>query len=234
VPHPPELVIPEAVARAVDPSRAWFVIGGHAVRCFAPYRPSFDVDFGVPLPRDLEALMALLRRKGPVEVLERSADTVHLRYAGVDVSIFVLPKLARFTEQRRLSVTGILASKLHAIVDRGTRRDFFDLYVLLQHERLGLVECMSAVRAVHGPDLNDSLLLRALTFFDDANREASLVGEGPGDWRTVKAFFMSGVGRLLTPPAKKLEIQGREVDVRARGAVGKRATVTKRRTKRGK
>jgi hypothetical protein len=70
----------------------WFVIGGHAVRCFCPYRPSRDVDFGVERAKDLDQLLRGLRSKGRVELLERHADTVHLRFDGLDVSIFVLPR----------------------------------------------------------------------------------------------------------------------------------------------
>ena len=46
-PLPPERVIPASLAEAVGDLPIWFVIGGQAVRCFCPYRPSRDVDFGV-------------------------------------------------------------------------------------------------------------------------------------------------------------------------------------------
>ena len=62
-------------------------------------------------------------------------------------------------------------------------------------------------------EVNDSLLLRALTFFDDAEREAALPGEGPDDWATVKDFFWSRVGQLLIPPARELHIERQVVDV---------------------
>ncbi len=215
-PHAPEQVIPEGVARAVTGLDYWFVIGGHAVRCFCPYRPTRDVDFGVELPRSLEALVEELSRRGQVDVVERGEDTVHLRFDGVNVSIFVLAELASFTEQRRLSVTGIVATKLHAILDRGTRRDFFDLYVTMQIQALGIAECLAAMRDVYGPELNEPLLLRALTYFEDAEREATLPGEGANDWTTVKDFFLTRVGQLLVPPTKVLAIQAREVDVRPR------------------
>jgi hypothetical protein len=208
--------MPQAVAEAVAELGTWFVIGEHAVRCLCPYRPSRDVDCGVGLPRDLDALVAELGRRGKVDVIERSDDTVHLIYQGINVSIFVLPSLVPFTEQRRLSTTGILATKLHAILDRGMRRDFFDLYITLQTERLGIAECLLAMRRVHGPDLNDGLLLRSLTFFDDAEREALLPGEGPNDWLVLRDFFLSRVGELLVPPMKKLAIQNQIVDVTRR------------------
>jgi hypothetical protein len=214
-------VIPEPLAVAVAGLRTWFVIGGQAVRCLAPYRPTRDVDFGVALPRELDALLEELGRRGRVEILERGADTVHLRFDGIDVSIFVLEKLVPFTEGQRLSVTGILATKLHAILDRGMRRDFFDLYVTLHKSGLGIAECLGAMRAVHGR-VDDALLLRALTYFDDAEREAQLPGEGPRDWKVVKDFFLSRAGQLLVPPTQELAIERREVDVRkGRGRPGR-------------
>jgi hypothetical protein len=220
--YTPSEVIPAALATAVAALGTWFVIGGHAVRCFCPYRPSRDVDFGVGLPRDLEALLAELRRRGQVEILERSKDTVHLRFDGINVSIFVLENLVPFTEHQRLSVTGILATKLHAILDRGTRRDFFDLYVTLQIHRLGMAECLAAMREVYGT-IKDALLLRALTYFDDAEREAPLPGEGPRDWKAVKDYFLSRAGQLLVPPTRELAIQRRTVDVRKGATLSPRA-----------
>ena len=149
------------------------------MRCFCPYRPSRDVDFGVTRTDDLNDLVRQLERRGHVELTERTNDTVHLRFDGIDVSIFVLDMLSPFVNDRRLSVTGLLATKLHAILDRGTRRDFFDLYVTLHRHALGIAECLAAMRHVYRQDVNETLLLRALTFYDDAEREAPLPGEGP-------------------------------------------------------
>jgi hypothetical protein len=209
----PEQVIPQELRPVVEPIPYWFVIGGHAVRCLCPYRPTRDVDFGVREATSLDELLEELRRSGEVDVLERGGDTVHLIWEGIGVSIFVLEDIGRFTEGRRLTVEGILATKLHAIIDRGTRRDFFDLYVVLESQQLGLAECLRALRSVYRQEINDSLVLRALTWFDDADREAALPGEGDRDWEQVQDFFLSRVGQLLTPPGERLEIQHRRVDV---------------------
>ncbi len=210
---PPEAVMPRGLADAVRALPIWFVIGGQAVRCFCPYRPSHDVDFGVSDVTGMEDLLAQLGRAGCVEISERSHDTAHLLWNGIDVSIFVLPFLLPYVAERRLDVTGILGTKLHAILDRGTRRDFFDLYVTLQHHRLGIVECLRAIRQVYDQDVNEGLLLRAMTYFEDAEREAPLPGEGRADWATVKDYFLTSVGSLLVPPGRKLAIQRRTVDV---------------------
>jgi hypothetical protein len=223
--------MPEAVANAVPREHYWFVIGGQAVRCLYPYRPSRDVDFGVGAAKDLKSLVTAFRKRGQVEVLEQGKDTVHFTLDGVAVSVFVLPRLLPHTEEEALTVTGLLATKLHAILDRGTRRDFFDLYVLLGEGGLGIAECLSAIRIVYGSEVNDGLLLRALSYFEEASAEARLPGEGPEDWPTVMRFFEHAVGALVVPPTKRLAIQSRRVDVRTTATSGARAkkSVRKRR-----
>ena len=210
----PVTVMPVELGEAVDDLPYWFVIGGQAVRCFCPYRPSRDVDFGVRTAENLDDLLDQLSRRGKVVIAERSDDTAHLRFNGINVSVFVLDKLAPFVEDRRLTVTGILATKLHAILDRGVRRDFFDLYVTMQHHSSGIADCFASMREVFRQDVDEPLLLRALTWFEDADREAELPGEGPDDWSMVKEFFLTRVGALLVPPVRKLQIQSRVVDVR--------------------
>ncbi|MEO6775604.1 MAG: nucleotidyl transferase AbiEii/AbiGii toxin family protein [Kofleriaceae bacterium] len=228
-PYTPDQVIPGGLADAVDELPYWFVIGGQAVRCLCPYRPTHDVDFGVRRPRDLRELLAQLARSGTTEIVERAPDTVHLRWNGIDVSVFVLERFAPHVTERRLTVTGILATKLHAILDRGTRRDFFDLYVVLQRERLGAVECLRALREVYRQDVNEGLLLRALTYFEDAEREPKLPGEGARDWKLVTAYFMATAGALVVPPTAALRIQARVVDVRERTKPARRPRATRRR-----
>jgi hypothetical protein len=210
----PTSVIPAPLGAAVRDIPYWFVIGGQAIRCLCPYRPSRDVDFGVTRAEDMEDLVRELEARGTVDIVERTQDTAHLRFEGIDVSIFVLEMLSPFVEERRLTSQGILATKLHAILDRGVRRDFFDLYVTLQRQAWGITECLAAIRLVYRQEVNESLLLRALTYFDDAEREAPLPGEGRGDWEAVKTFFLTRVGSLLIPPVKELAIQKKVVDVR--------------------
>ncbi len=213
-PYRPDQVIPEPLAGIVGEMPHWFVIGGQAVRCFAPYRPSRDVDFGVASVTDLDDLVEQLGRRGQVELQERAPDTRHLLWNGIKVSVFVLARLSTHVEDRHLDVTGVLASKLHAILDRGLRRDFFDLYVMLERHRLGIVAALAALRQVYEGPIDEGLLLRALSYFDDADGETPLPNEGPKDWTTVKDYFLTQVGSLLTPPRRPLAIQTRTVDVR--------------------
>lgn len=208
-------VIPPVVAEALRTESYWFVIGGQAVRCYAPYRPSHDVDLGVSKLSQIKRLISRLKSAGAVELKERSADTVHLHFEGVDVSIFLLPELANHVEGQSLSLLGLLATKAHAILDRGTRRDFFDLYVLLQLHQMGLSDVLDALSLVYQEPFNQGLLLRAFAYFDDARAEAPLPGEGPKDFDVVTAFFLKAVGALVVPPGSSLTIQAKRVGARS-------------------
>lgn len=63
-------MIPPLLARALASVEGWFVIGGNAVRCFVPYRPSHVVDLGVCTPAELDAILDALREQGTVDVVE--------------------------------------------------------------------------------------------------------------------------------------------------------------------
>ena len=213
-PYGPSQVMPPDLARAVDPFPYWFVIGGQAVRCFAPYRPSRDVDFGVGEPANLGDLVDQLSRRGRVEIQERSSDTVHLLWNG-DQGL----RLRRAASRRLTSKTGASTSRA------SSRRNCTPSSIADCAGTSSTSTCCSsssgsgssalpgAVRRVYRGELDDGLMLRALTYFDDADREAALPGEGRSDWRAIKDYFLKQVGALLTPPMRRLEIQAQTVDV---------------------
>ena len=164
-------VLPRAIGKALANERYWFVIGGQAVRCIAPYRPSRDVDFGVLTARDSKQLIQQLRKAGTVMLIEQAVDTTHLSFEGIDVSVFVLPELAPYTSDNALTVTGLLATKVHAILDRGTRRDTVAMTQPTTHEALFIDELRGEARRYR--EFAD----QALAQVDDAGFFATLDAE---------------------------------------------------------
>jgi hypothetical protein len=87
--------------------------------------------------------------------------------------------------------------KIHAIEDRGTRRDFIDVYFLSQKytlkEMLGFYQKKYFV-------LEDHLysILRALDYFEDAERESQMprmIVET--NWEEIKRYFQEETRRLI-------------------------------------
>lgn len=203
-----------------------FNYGDLAAVSYASGLPWLAIHQAVNLPgwraRSRGLAEAVARDRG-LRVPTRSVDGIKPQRNGTEFEGSALGPPTPIVEDQRLNVTGLLGTKLHAILDRGTRRDFFDLYTTLQTNGLGIAECLSAIRRVFRQEVNDALLLRALTWFQDAEREAPLPGEGPKDWETVKDFFRARVGHLLIPPGRVLQIQARVVDVADAGPATARA-----------
>jgi hypothetical protein len=91
----------------------------------------------------------------------------------------------------------IAAMKLWAITNRGTRKDFVDLYFLLKE--ISLTDMMNFFRKKI-PNAEILMVLRSLMYYVDAEMDESPVMLIPADWSAVKetirketeAFVMEG------------------------------------------
>jgi len=84
----------------------------------------------------------------------------------------------------------IAAMKLSAISGRGTKKDFIDLYFLLRHFKLR--EIMQYYnRKYH--DGSEFLVLKSLTYFEDADPDQSPVMLQPIEWDKIKEAIIKQV-----------------------------------------
>src|SRR5690349_19588971 len=83
---------------------------------------------------------------------------------------------------------------------------------MLQSQKLGLLACLSALNEVYETEAHHGLVLRALCYFDDAEQDAPLPGEGNKDRTRVREYFSKAVAALIGEP---LAIQSNVVDVRS-------------------
>ena len=101
-----------------------------------------------------------------------------------------------FTEQgiRMYSKEDIAAMKLNAICGRGTKKDFYDIYSLLQS--YSLKEILGFYDTKYKSD-NSWMALRSLQYFEDAeeNSEPVLMQKFPA-WNKIKEFLISEVNNF--------------------------------------
>ena len=84
-----------------------------------------------------------------------------------------------------------------AIIQRGTKRDFVDMYFLAR--KFGLKEIFRIARKKY-PGFNEYLAVQSLTYFEDAETEAvdsSIVLYKQFDWGDAKKFFINEAERML-------------------------------------
>jgi hypothetical protein len=167
------------------------------------HRRSVDLDLFRTDTFDADAMVADLASSGvELTAVATSRATVHAQVAGVPTSLLCFPYA--LLEPPLLSPEGvpvaglrdIAAMKVEAIASRGARKDFYDLYFIGQ-AGLSLPEALDAFQrrfAEARPDLYHRL--RAMTYFDDAEREPEPALLRPADWSSVRRYFVEQVREL--------------------------------------
>jgi len=112
--------------------------GGTALALYLGHRQSQDFDFVRMVARDPAALVTQLAAREPaVEVADRGPHSLHLRLRGVPVSYRWQPGVRlevgeTFDGIPVAPLPTLTAFTCHAVAHRGSRKDFVDLYALLQ------------------------------------------------------------------------------------------------------
>lgn len=172
------------------------LVGGTALALQYGHRQSVDVDFFGKLPEDKDELIDVVRRVGDVTVLNRSKIILQMVVNQVKVD-FVDYSRYPWIDEPILGDGFVLASdkdiaamKINAIMGRGTRKDFIDLYVLLQH--YSLTQIMDFYRQKY-PEFSEYRALLSMTYFDDAEMQDMPLMFIKTPWESMKTSIIQAV-----------------------------------------
>jgi Nucleotidyl transferase AbiEii toxin, Type IV TA system len=197
--------VQKRVLHAVGPfaRRAGFYLaGGTAVALRFGHRRSEDFDWFAPALSRPDGLLSDLQAEGlSLQETQIEAGTVISRIEGVKISFFeyrypLLDSLGQWPEYETdvASVRDLAAMKLLAVAQRGSRKDFIDMYELLQNGgvlRRMLEDFVEKFKA-------DSVsALRGLTYFDDAEKEPMPEMLNTVEWLTMKRAVESSVREVM-------------------------------------
>ena len=175
----------------LDPS-PFYLAGGTALALQLGHRRSVDLDWfcNAALPDPLR-LAAELRDSGiGLRSVTTERGTLHATFGGVRVSFLeyryrlLRPLLRDASSRLRLASRQDLACmKLAAVAQRGSKKDFVDIFALGQ--RLTLRDMLAAYRRKY--EVEDiGHVLYALSYFDDADAERMPVMLRPWTWVQIK------------------------------------------------
>ena len=150
------------------------LVGGTALALLYGHRQSIDLDFFGQLPQDKDELVAIANQVGKVEIQNRSNFIVQMSIDDVKVDFVDYSRYPWIDEPVvcdgfvLASDKDIAALKVNAIMGRGTRKDFVDLYMLLQH--FSLKEIMHFYEQKY-PEHSEYRALLSMTYFEDAEMQ---------------------------------------------------------------
>lgn len=186
-----------------DPAlRGWTLAGGTGLAFHFGHRASEDLDFFRTDGMDVRCLHEPLSRLESYETLQEAEHTLTILIKNTKLSFFSVQDSFLFggIPHRFFSLADardIALMKLAAISGRGSRKDFVDLFFILQQPPF-LQEYFEWLPRKYPPErLNIYHILKSLTYFDDAEREPMPDMRVPFRWENCKAFFVREARALV-------------------------------------
>lgn len=180
----------------VPEMRDFQLVGGTALALQIGHRLSVDLDLFTPnIDFDAEHLWDVLKQDSDAELIRRKDNWMAMKLVGVKVDVLKYPYelLAPVVEEegiRLVSKMDIAPMKLSAIVGRGTKKDFFDIFFLLRDFSL---HTMLEFYTRKFDIANHFHVLKSLTYFEDAEPENDPVMLEKLTWKQVKKEMESQV-----------------------------------------
>lgn len=171
--------------------------GGTSLALRLGHRLSVDLDFFTTSPFEPAALADQLGL-GPESITGQSQGTLQLRVNHVKIEFLrhAYPKLADdhiIQGVRMWSLEDVAAMKLNAIVNRGSKKDFYDIAAL--SDRFPLPTMLAHYKAKYRP-ASILMVVRSLAWFADADAEPDPISLRDDSWPAIMKTVSSAIRSL--------------------------------------
>jgi len=178
--------------------------GGTACALHLGHRISMDLDFLTRMDVHIESVISEIRKAGhSFQIISEGEGYLVGTIDGMKVSLFTYeyPFLEKTVIYEGIRVAGVLdlaSMKVIAISQRGTKRDFADLYGILQEVPFHKIASHMVKRFGKGR-INPVHIGKSLVYFSDADShpEPEYVKGRDVSWEKIKSFFKSHVKQFV-------------------------------------
>lgn len=176
----------------------YYMVGGTALSLQLGLRESYDFDFCVPTQFNNEVLLDELKEIGEVKIKQNQKGTCDVILNGVQVSFFYYPNevinefvtTVEMPSLKLASILDIAIMKIVAIGGRGAKKDFFDLYNILNKCKISEKELAEGLIKKCGERTNYVNIIMGLSYFEDAEQEILPRTFVNYNWEDIKKFFI--------------------------------------------
>ena len=187
----------------LDELSSFYLAGGTGIALQLGHRRSEDLDLFTERPWSWDLTGKALSSAGETIVDRQEPGIFVGSVAGARVSLFHYPYVLlepEISTPWRIPAASLLdigCMKLVAIAQRGSRKDFVDLYYLGKAGYTVRDLIGALPRKMPGVSHNVVQVLRSLAYFDDAEQEPDPVMLVPYEWDDVQRYSMSEAQALL-------------------------------------
>jgi predicted nucleotidyltransferase component of viral defense system len=188
----------ENLKKSVLSNNLFYLAGGTGLAIILAHRKSYDFDFFSRNQFSTGKLLEIIIRSfGEDEVIlsEIKEDTLIVFLNDIQVSFFQYnyPLLKNLVKKDGLyiaSLEDILAMKIIAIIQRGTKKDFIDLWTIMKEKKYSLQDIFIFCKTKFGKAFSESIALKALTYFKDAEEETPEKEKSNFSWENIKKYLI--------------------------------------------
>ena len=187
---------------AFDPLKNFYLAGGTAVALRLEHRESIDFDFFTEDDFDSEKIAFSLGKLGKFSAQSIGQGTLLGMLDGVKISFFKLDYglLGPGDLLDGISVAllqDLAVMKLIAIAQRGTKKDFVDMYEIINSGFTIGAMLELAEKKLGGVNWSKAHYLKSLTYFDDAEEDEMPKMLKTRTWKKIRQFLESTVREYL-------------------------------------
>lgn len=176
----------------------FFLVGGTALSLQIGHRISIDLDLFCLNEFDVDSLLDTLESKFIIHNVSKDKNTLNMgiefpanskNLVKVDFIRHAYPiinKIIELDSIRLLSIEDIIPMKLSAVAGRGSKKDFYDIYFLLQKYTMSEMFDYFDRKFTN---INKFHIIKSLTYFDDAEFEPSPQLISKIEWNEVKVLI---------------------------------------------
>ncbi len=173
--------------------------GGSGLTLQLGHKLSLDLDFFTTEDFKPIVLSRHLETKYQYKEILISTGTLYCELNNVKVSFLfykvplLYPKI-RFKKICIADWRDIMAEKFKTLSQRGSRKDFYDIYFCFNIKKISIQEGVEYLKKrFAGAEINYYHILKSLVYFEDADDEPEIDALIHIDWDDVKSFFLKNL-----------------------------------------
>ena len=178
-----------------------YLAGGTACALHLGHRYSFDLDFFTDQEFPTKVVIKQLEKLRGFNLQRTAKWTILGSFPDIKFSYFYYPyplieKRLQFSNISIASLEDIAAMKIAAICDRGTKRDFIDLYFIIKRKLQLSVILKLYDKKYKKLSNNLYTIFKSLQYFVDADLQEHPQMIERASWEEVKDFFKKEVRKI--------------------------------------
>ena len=176
----------------------FYLAGGTGLALRLGHRISVDLDFFTPMEFDTNELGSQIPPEKNFTILANSRNSITFDINGVKTEFIRLdyPLLKPVTEIEGVKIASledIAAMKINSVINRGSKKDFFDIAELLHSFSMKEIISFHTEKYQHFTML---IVLKSLIYFEDAEIEPDPISVNNTTWEHVKSSLQKEINQI--------------------------------------